>query len=658
VIKIYIIITLFFVAYEVKAASAIEPEKKYVSQSVATDIEQFYRRAYQKDSYEFFGDRLFKSKAGGWSKATVFAAGKTVDSAAPKFSTSLQGLKNISSFACMNEALTSCIFLHDSNGLQEKVAVIKRDGDKYQTVYLPIQVVSYYPNLARIDNKGWLVVSLATGKTIRILADGSYQEIEALAFNASIDHVEVRNVWGSPQYSALVIVANKEGILSNRVEKSWIGIGKNYSTVTFSAPAGCQFEGIIERTFACSTYSAKGEALLRLYRETGSQDLTLWREINLGNATVQRWLRKLGNGFIVPLIETAQKKVRFFSLSGKNTTEEKRLNHQIEELRNDGHLSLLGMSASQGQLLFSRTNLIRPIEILLTTATDAAQMGTERGLTLSQSKVLVTGDTYFDPKSIRVKRLVQQARGVPYTVVFNPNTIGYAAGKTIISVYGSYGLPLAEGYLKEYGKYWVNQGGTFVFAHVRGGGGFGRSWQQAGFGTKKKQSLLDLESIVDDLLEKGLATKGKISLQAHSAGGILAGAAVLRRPDFYDRVALLAPCLVLWDNVRSYCTQTNEFGNPTDPIQMATMRGYSPAHLLRQAKSVRPFFIVQSAQDPIVPPLVTDVFKGLRPDRDFIEHIKVDRTVHDDNYPNPDIRAMIAKKRLEFLIGKPFDEPD
>ena len=368
----------------------------------------------------------------------------------------------------------------------------------------------------------------------------------------------------------------------------------------------------------------------------------------MGVVTFDGALRTLGSGFLLPFTSEGYQQIQYVSLTPELQIVEAGINKKLNRLRQGGHLILNGTDSEGKQLLFSRYSILQPVERILL----KAEMR-EKHLTLSQEDVLSHGEAYFQNTRMQVDRKYQKTRNVPYTIFRRKDNAGPLAGKAIISLYGGYGLLLEENYSPDFGRHWVENGGVFVFAHIRGSGGFGKKWYQAGTGTKKIEALLDLEALAEEIIATGHAKAGKISLYSNSAGGIVAGAAALRRPDLFDRISLISPCLILWDNQRGYCTLNDEFGDPTDPVQMKIMQTYSPGHLLISSKNVIPFQIVQSTNDQIVPPVVTETFIGLRPDLNFVDHILTNSNSHYTLYDyGAERSAEIAFRRLEFFLGR------
>ncbi|EFN57461.1 hypothetical protein CHLNCDRAFT_51004 [Chlorella variabilis] len=193
---------------------------------------------------------------------------------------------------------------------------------------------------------------------------------------------------------------------------------------------------------------------------------------------------------------------------------------------------------------------------------------------------------------------------VPLTVAHAAALAPPAPCPCLLVVYGAYGHCLPADYLPERIPL-LHRGWVLALAHVRGGGELGRRWHAAGRGGAKATSVDDLEACLDHLVSAGYTAPGMVALEAHSAGGLAAGALLNRRPNALGAALLEAPFV---DVLSAMCQpdlpltrhEYEEFGDPGDPHQFNQIRALCPYQTVRQA-AYPPVLLTCSQQDMRVP---------------------------------------------------------
>jgi prolyl oligopeptidase len=153
---------------------------------------------------------------------------------------------------------------------------------------------------------------------------------------------------------------------------------------------------------------------------------------------------------------------------------------------------------------------------------------------------------------------------------------------TILYGYGGFGVPLVPTY-SDFTLAWVEAGGVFATAHVRGGGEEGQDWHRAGTGAGKQRAVEDLIAAAERLIADGLTGPDRLALCGESNGGLLVGAALTQRPELFAAAACSAPVLDMLRYPRSGlgASWTGEYGSPDDPAAAAWLLDYSPYHRVR-----------------------------------------------------------------------------
>jgi len=150
---------------------------------------------------------------------------------------------------------------------------------------------------------------------------------------------------------------------------------------------------------------------------------------------------------------------------------------------------------------------------------------------------------------------------------------------TVLYGYGGFGIALAPGFSAAILS-WVEAGGVWAVANLRGGGEEGEQWHRDGMLGKKQNVFDDFHAGAQWLIENGWTTSSQLGIYGGSNGGLLVGAAMTQRPELYNAVVCVAPLLDMIRYVTSELgpTWTVEYGDPADAEQFGWLHEYSPYH--------------------------------------------------------------------------------
>mgnify|MGYP001806095163 FL=1 len=150
---------------------------------------------------------------------------------------------------------------------------------------------------------------------------------------------------------------------------------------------------------------------------------------------------------------------------------------------------------------------------------------------------------------------------------------------TVLYGYGGFGIPLAPGYSAAI-LAWVEAGGVWAIANLRGGGEEGEEWHRAGMLGSKQNVYDDFHAAAQWLGDNGWTTASQLGIYGGSNGGLLVGAAMTQRPDLFNAVVCVAPLLDMIRYTTSELgpTWTVEYGDPEVPEQFGWLHAYSPYH--------------------------------------------------------------------------------
>lgn len=158
-----------------------------------------------------------------------------------------------------------------------------------------------------------------------------------------------------------------------------------------------------------------------------------------------------------------------------------------------------------------------------------------------------------------------------------------APAPAILNGYGGFGISMTPGYSATI-LAWVEAGGVYAVAGLRGGGEEGEQWHRAGMRAHKQRVFDDFHAAAERLVADGRTTPGMLGISGGSNGGLLVGAALTQRPDLYTAVVCSAPLLDMVRYERFGLGQLwhGEYGTADDPEQLGWLLSYSPYHHVRE----------------------------------------------------------------------------
>jgi prolyl oligopeptidase len=154
---------------------------------------------------------------------------------------------------------------------------------------------------------------------------------------------------------------------------------------------------------------------------------------------------------------------------------------------------------------------------------------------------------------------------------------------TILYGYGGFGLPLTPTY-SSFALAWVEAGGVFATANLRGGGEEGEQWHRDGMLDRKQNVFDDFVAAAEKLIDDGWTTPAQLGICGESNGGLLVGATLTQRPDLLAAAVCSAPLLdmVRYEGSGLGPAWTGEYGSASDPDQLPWLLAYSPYHRVQQ----------------------------------------------------------------------------
>jgi prolyl oligopeptidase len=170
--------------------------------------------------------------------------------------------------------------------------------------------------------------------------------------------------------------------------------------------------------------------------------------------------------------------------------------------------------------------------------------------------------------------------------------------------YGGFGIPLLPTFAAARIA-WLEMGGVFAVANIRGGGEYGEAWHRQGTRAHKQVVFDDFIAAVEWLIAQHYTSSSKLVIQGGSNGGLLIGACVTQRPDLYGAAVAQVGVMDMlrFDRFGQGAGWAGDYGSPSDPEDFKALRGYSPVHNVRPGKHYPATLIVTGDHDTRVMPM-------------------------------------------------------
>ncbi|HMB67786.1 MAG TPA: prolyl oligopeptidase family serine peptidase, partial [bacterium] len=225
----------------------------------------------------------------------------------------------------------------------------------------------------------------------------------------------------------------------------------------------------------------------------------------------------------------------------------------------------------------------------------------------AEVSVAKTTPERFDASGVVVEQFFAESSDgtrIPYFLVRPEGAGEDGPVPTMLYGYGGFQLSQKSQYISSWGKLWLERGGAFARANIRGGGEYGPSWHQAAQRENRQVSHDDFHAVAEDLIARGVTDGDHLGIMGGSQGGLLVGVAMTQRPDLYAATVCQVPLL---DMMRYHLLPPGaswmaEYGDPEDPEMAKAIAAYSPYQNVKPGVEYRNVFFVTSTKDDRVHP--------------------------------------------------------
>lgn len=225
----------------------------------------------------------------------------------------------------------------------------------------------------------------------------------------------------------------------------------------------------------------------------------------------------------------------------------------------------------------------------------------------SQPELLKQARAHYDARGLAIEQhhaVSVDGTRIPYFQIGRATLELDSNNPTLLTGYGGFQVPNLPSYSPTVGKLWLERGGVYVIANIRGGGEFGPDWHKAGMREGKKLAHDDFAAVAKDLIARGVTRPQRLAAMGGSNGGLLVGNMLTRYPELFGAIECAVPLLDMqrYSKLTAGASWIGEYGDPDRPEDWAFLREFSPYHNVVAGRAYPPILLTTSAKDDRVHP--------------------------------------------------------
>jgi len=265
------------------------------------------------------------------------------------------------------------------------------------------------------------------------------------------------------------------------------------------------------------------------------------------------------------------------------------------DLPENSTVGIVSTDLESGRYVLSATGFLAPTVLYLGDATTGSL------------KEIKKAPARFDASRDTVEQLFATSKDgtkIPYFVVHPKGMKLDGSNPTLLTAYGGFEVSSTPTYNAVTGKLWLEHGGVYVLANIRGGGEFGPAWHEAGLGTRRQVIYDDFAAVGEDLIRRKITSTPRLGIMGGSNGGLLMGVEMTQHPHLWGAVVIEVPLLDMLriSKIAAGASWVGEYGSISDPDVLKFWLAHSPYNQLKPGVQYPDPFIWTTTKDDRVGP--------------------------------------------------------
>ncbi len=296
------------------------------------------------------------------------------------------------------------------------------------------------------------------------------------------------------------------------------------------------------------------------------------------------------NHLILTTLDQVQGRAYVYTRGPKNVWTSKKL-----DIPDNLSVTIQSVNTSDDHFFLLTTGFLTPSSLLLGDAST----------TLKPAKTL---PAQFDASNLVVEQLQATSTDgtkVPYFIVHRKDIKYDGSNPTLMTAYGGFQVSETPRYSGIVGKLWLERGGVYVLANIRGGGEFGPAWHEAGLKTHRQVIYDDFASVGKDMFTRKITSPRRIGIVGGSNGGLLMGVEFTQHPEMWNAVVIQVPLLDMlrFEHIAAGASWVGEYGTVAKPAERQFLASISPYNQLKADVTYPEPLIFTTTKDDRVGPV-------------------------------------------------------
>ena len=260
----------------------------------------------------------------------------------------------------------------------------------------------------------------------------------------------------------------------------------------------------------------------------------------------------------------------------------------------NANINLVSASDDDNQMFFTAEGFLDPTSLWLAEADGAVAKVKQLPAQFDAGRDVVEQHFATSTDGTRIPYFLVRPKGMKLD------------GSTPTQMFGYGGFELSEppAYIPQMGKLWLERGGAYVIANIRGGGEFGPAWHEAALREHRQRAFDDFASVARDLIARKVTSPRRLGIYGRSNGGVLMTVSMTQHPELFNAIVIESPLIDMlrYNHLSAGASWVAEYGDPDVPADRAFIAKYSGYQNLRPGvKYPEPYITTNTRDDRVHP---------------------------------------------------------